>query len=270
MIEKMKMVHVVTTAEHKDDMLEGLRSLGLLHLAEQKQASQAASERFTELARVSSKLQEYLPESKDTKKDAAGEAPALLSDEAFEQLYQEVRNALAKKDQLTQQITADTTEMERIEPWGQFSPRDVRELQKLGYDLHFYRVDKDVCAAIMADESLRVLRLASVDKADTIAVIGTLAMSYNASVFTRPDRGLAGLQVEVAGSTRRTQRSTPPQAKPRKAIHSSYGCPVTSRRSTSTDSRKVPARITGHTRSTRFPPRMSTSRRSFATTRSAS
>ena len=36
MIEKMKMVHVVTTAEHKDDMLEGLRSLGLLHLAEQK------------------------------------------------------------------------------------------------------------------------------------------------------------------------------------------------------------------------------------------
>ena len=198
MIEKMKMVHVVTTAEHKDEMLEGLRSLGLLHLAEQKQASQAASERFTELARVSSKLQAYLPENKDKKKAVASEAPALLSDEAFEQLYQEVRNALAKKDQLIQQITADITEMERIEPWGQFSPKDVRELQKLGYDLHFYRVDKDVCAAIMADENLRVLRLASVDKADTIAVIGALPLSYNASEFTLPEKGLAELKQDIA------------------------------------------------------------------------
>lgn len=198
MIEKMKMVHVVTTAEHKDEMLEGLRSLGLLHLAEQKQASQAASERFTELARVSSKLQDYLPENKDKKKAVASEAPALLSDETFEQLYQEVRNALAKKDQLTQQITADITEMERIEPWGPFSPKDVRELQKLGYDLHFYRVDKDVCAAIMADENLRVLRLASVDKADTIAVIGALPMSYNASEFTLPEKGLAELKQDIA------------------------------------------------------------------------
>ena len=92
MIEKMKMVHVVTTAEHKDEMLEGLRSLGLLHLAEQKQASQAASERFTELARVSSKLQDYLPESKDKKKDAAGDAPALLSDEAFEKWIREYKS----------------------------------------------------------------------------------------------------------------------------------------------------------------------------------
>ena len=36
MIEKMKMVCVVSSVSRKDEMLDGLRSLGLLHLAEKK------------------------------------------------------------------------------------------------------------------------------------------------------------------------------------------------------------------------------------------
>ena len=34
MIEKMQMVYVVSSVSRKDEMLEGLRNLGLLHLAE--------------------------------------------------------------------------------------------------------------------------------------------------------------------------------------------------------------------------------------------
>ena len=36
MIEKMKMVCVVSSVSRKDEMLDGLRTLGLLHLAERK------------------------------------------------------------------------------------------------------------------------------------------------------------------------------------------------------------------------------------------
>ena len=36
MIEKMKMVYVVSSVSKKDEMLDGLRDLGLLHLAERK------------------------------------------------------------------------------------------------------------------------------------------------------------------------------------------------------------------------------------------
>ena len=36
MIEKMKMVYVVSSVSKKDEMLDGLRDLGLLHLAEKK------------------------------------------------------------------------------------------------------------------------------------------------------------------------------------------------------------------------------------------
>ena len=43
MIEKMKMVYVVSSVSKKDEMLDGLRDLGLLHLAEKKSPARAAS-----------------------------------------------------------------------------------------------------------------------------------------------------------------------------------------------------------------------------------
>ncbi len=46
MIEKMQMVYVVSSVSRKDEMLEGLRNLGLLHLAEKKSPARAATERF--------------------------------------------------------------------------------------------------------------------------------------------------------------------------------------------------------------------------------
>ena len=49
MIEKMKMVCVVSSVSRKDEMLDGLRSLGLLHLAEKKSPDRAVAERFTTL-----------------------------------------------------------------------------------------------------------------------------------------------------------------------------------------------------------------------------
>ena len=38
MIEKMKMVYVVSSVSKKDEMLDGLRTLGILHLSERKHA----------------------------------------------------------------------------------------------------------------------------------------------------------------------------------------------------------------------------------------
>ena len=45
MIEKMQMVHIVTTTSGKQEMLEGLRDIGILHLSEKKSADKAAADR---------------------------------------------------------------------------------------------------------------------------------------------------------------------------------------------------------------------------------
>ena len=47
MIEKMKMVYVVSSLSQKENMLSGLKQLGVLHIAEKKSAEAKVSERFT-------------------------------------------------------------------------------------------------------------------------------------------------------------------------------------------------------------------------------
>ena len=64
MIEKMKMVYVVSSVSKKDEMLDGLRDLGLLHLAEKKSPARAASERFTTLSKTAGVLLDYAPDKK--------------------------------------------------------------------------------------------------------------------------------------------------------------------------------------------------------------
>ena len=44
MIEKMKMLHIVTSASGKEEMLKGLREVGILHLKEKQSADRALSE----------------------------------------------------------------------------------------------------------------------------------------------------------------------------------------------------------------------------------
>ena len=51
MIEKMKMVHIVTSASRKDEMLKALRDAGVMHLAEK----QSADREVTELGKQAAK-----------------------------------------------------------------------------------------------------------------------------------------------------------------------------------------------------------------------
>lgn len=75
MIEKMKMVYVVSSLSRKKEMLDGLEKLGVLHIAEKKGAVHAVTEKFTELSRLTASLAEYLPDKKRTE-EPTGEAVA--------------------------------------------------------------------------------------------------------------------------------------------------------------------------------------------------
>ena len=110
MIEKMQMVYVVSSVSRKDEMLEGLRNLGLLHLAEKKSPARAATERFTTLSKTATELLDYSPDKKSKNKNSA----PVLSDKEFEEMYQGVLNALDKKSTLVQDISAAYAEIELI------------------------------------------------------------------------------------------------------------------------------------------------------------
>ena len=168
MIEKMKMLHIVASASGKEEMLKDLREMGLLHLAEKQSASRELNEEFQTLSKASNALKEYAdPKAKEKK---AG----VLSDSEFEKMYQGVLDAMEKKESLNQAIGAANTELDRISAWGDFSPEDVKALKDEGFDLHFYRMGSKEFQDAVNDENIRLIRLAPVDKMDTVAVFGTL------------------------------------------------------------------------------------------------
>ena len=131
MIEKMKSVCVITQACQRDKLLETLREMGILHIAEKKAAKSEYLERYALISKMIQELKEYTAEQTEV----------LLTDVEFEPIYKGSVEALDRKAALTVKKGELTADLERIRIWGEFDTNEVRSLpDKL--DLHFYRVDK--------------------------------------------------------------------------------------------------------------------------------
>ena len=189
MIEKMKKIYIVSSASGKRKMLSALRDFGIVHLAEKKSADRAATERFTTLSKTAMALKEYVPKNQP--------AASILPDASFENMYRHVLDTMERKTGLIQKKSAAAAEAERLLPWGDFSPQELRDLKSQGFDFHFYRIGKKELEAALADENVQLIRLAPVDKMDTIAVLGTLPDSIPAAEFTLPNKGIGQLQAEI-------------------------------------------------------------------------
>ncbi|MBQ6376264.1 MAG: hypothetical protein IJJ52_01365 [Lachnospiraceae bacterium] len=192
MIEKMKMVHIVTPASGKEEMLKGLREIGIMHLSEKQGADRALNDRYQTLLRTVNTLKEYA----DPKAKKNGNTE-LLSDGEFETMYRGVLDAVERKAACTQAIGAANAEIDRISAWGDFSPEEINELRKEGFDFHFYRMGAREYQEAVEDKNIQLLRLASVDKMDTVAVIGTLPASIPATEFMLPEKSMSELRKEI-------------------------------------------------------------------------
>lgn len=191
MIEIMKMVHIVATASGKEEMLKDLRDMGLLHLAEKQNADRALGEQFQTLQKAVNAVKEFA----DPK--AKGVNAGVLSDSEFKKMYRGVLDAIEKKDALTQTMGAAHTELDRISAWGDFSPEEVKALKSEGFDFHFYRMGNKEYQDAVNSESVRLIRLASVDRMDTVAVLGTLPPEIPATEFMLPERSVSELKEQV-------------------------------------------------------------------------
>lgn len=189
MIEKMKVATVVAQVSHKTELLDTLRELGILHLAEKKEADSSLTERFAALSRLSLELKDYVPEKAKAE---------ILSDEVFEALYQETTDAIKRTAELKEKLAAAQLSAERLKAWGDFDPAAVEELRQSGLDFHFYRLEKKPYQLLQEREDIRYIRLAPVEKLETVAVLGTLDASISAGEFILPEKGIAQWEQEAA------------------------------------------------------------------------
>lgn len=193
MIEKMNLVHIVTAESGKDAMLEGLRDLGILHIAEKKSADKQLSERFSKLSRISNLLKDYAPEKSEPKQE-------ILSDEAFEPMFEEILQCVDKKTAQMQLIATDRSEIERVQAWGEFEPEAVRKLREDGYDLHFYRLAKNDFENLKQTEDVRYIVLSPVDGQTAVAVFGLLPEDISGQELNLPEKSISEYEKEIEGA----------------------------------------------------------------------
>lgn len=190
MIERMKKVSVMTTAARKAELLDKVREMGLLHLAEKKAPSGVTAERFASLSEGIAALSEY--------EGDAARMTQLLSLDDFETVHKTVLETAARKKALENEKNAALTAIDRLSAWGDFSPAELTSLKAHGLDFHIYRVGKSELAAIKADPEIRYVALAPVDKTDTVAVLGRLPQEITANEFELPEKGISELKEEIA------------------------------------------------------------------------
>lgn len=188
MIEKMKAVCIVAQDSHKEELLTTLRDLGILHIAEKQAADADVLKRFSMLSHLSLELKDYA-------KEENGETTT-LSDEQFEQMYQNTVRALEQKASIKEKRTDLVLEAERIKMWGDFDAPMVKRLCDQ-LDLHFYRMEKREYKRIKQDAHIKWIRLSPVEKMETVAVFGRLDTSVRAMEFVIPPKGLSQLQEEI-------------------------------------------------------------------------
>ena len=190
MIEKMKMVHIVTSKSGKDAMLHGLRDAGVMHIAEKQSPDREIVDRFQTMSRTATALNDYA----EPKQKGSTE---ILTEEEFNKMYTGVLEALDRKSVFNQEISVAKAEMDRISAWGDFSPAELAELRREGFDFHFYRIADSELKTAIEDENVKLIRLSSIDKQSTIAVLGTLPPEIQATEFMLPERGMSDLQHDI-------------------------------------------------------------------------
>lgn len=185
MIEKMKKVCIVSSEQNKVGMLTQIRNLGVVHIAEKKSADSQVLEKLSQLSKIQLLLSEY-PES--------GKEEKVLTQTQFDKLNSSVLKAVDDKKSLFDSRAKYTVLAESVKAWGNFEPSEVVALKDAGIELHFYRMGKKEFSALADNSQVKFIKLASVEKMETVAVIGSaLDKSYSATEFELPEEGYSEL-----------------------------------------------------------------------------
>ena len=137
MITKMKKLTFLVYHKEYEAFLNGVRDLGVVHVAE-KQQGVADNTELQDSIRLSGRLQaaEKLLQALKPVKSAVAETPASAARGL--EVLNEVDELQAEKNKLQQQLQAYQKEKVALEPWGNFEPASLSRLRDAGLTVGFY------------------------------------------------------------------------------------------------------------------------------------
>lgn len=137
MITKMKKLTFLVYHKEYEAFLNGVRELGVVHVAE-KQQGVADNTELQESIRLSARLQatEKMLQALKPAKPTVAEVPA--SSARGLEVLDEVDMLQTEKNKLQQQLQTYQKEKAALEPWGDFDPENLIRLSESGLKVGFY------------------------------------------------------------------------------------------------------------------------------------
>ena len=167
MIEPMKKVSVVILNKEKEDALKALRKIGLVHLTKIEGSSEKlnAFKEYTSNALVSESILGEIKLPKDVMKRKHP-----LEDSKVVELCRQVVTKSERKKQLLEEISADTTELDRFEDWGDVSLEDLDFLKEKGIKIAMYEIAAEKYSLI--DQEIETILVNNDKKTVRFLIVG--------------------------------------------------------------------------------------------------
>nr|WP_321304224.1 ATPase [uncultured Sphaerochaeta sp.] len=198
MIVPMKKAYIVVQAHNGRTMLRDLRKGGLLHIT----SEQVQSQKIEQLQKRYDQIYSLRNVILDLQEKKHMPSQSQVSDEVFYELLERYQGLLETRDDLLEEIKADSAQIEELKEWGDFDPEEVRQLSYEGIKLFFYTLSKKDLKNL--DSSIQYIELSPVAGQMAIATVGeTLDPSIPAKPFTMSEHGLGFLQNRKASDESR-------------------------------------------------------------------
>ena len=196
MIETMKSVTIVAQASRRQEMLLSLRHAGLLHIRHLTRTCPASEEIAAKMHSLLGVMNAVVDEAG---KSAKGIRQEKLDGDALDSMVCDLERTISQRKAAEDEHLRLSSEITRIEPWGDFDPDSLKALAEEGYAFFFYTLDDNVLDAVRQDEDVVFVPLRDVNRMKAIAVLGArLPSRYSAREFTLPQASLTDLRERLA------------------------------------------------------------------------
>ncbi len=145
MIEQMKKASVVVVDAHRQDAVDRLREVGVLHVSVHEVASESLTELKDQRGTIEQALTALPEPPRGEAADSADGEKRSDNSLALEKAVSMAQDAVEKAEELrTLRERRDALEREalNLEPWGDFDPAEVQNLRDKGVNVELYVVPK--------------------------------------------------------------------------------------------------------------------------------
>ena len=193
MIEKMKKVVLISRGSEKKELLLSLREEGVMHVSDLVHKTPKLDEMEKDRSDYV-RIRQVLVERAD-KKD---KRKLSLSDSDFASVHQAILKDIEDEGKINERLVQLQAERDRIKPFGDFNPDDVKALSDDGIPIFIYAGGKMEIEKLRSDESVSFIPLRYDGKLEAAAVLyEKLPESSGLAEIDLPSESLSEIEAEI-------------------------------------------------------------------------